>query len=56
MVYGFAMLLAVAPLDYYLSHAPSKCEQNETGDTGGRAREPRRAVQCGLPYLINWTI
>jgi len=45
MVYAFAMLLALAPPDYYLSHAPSKCERNEARDIRGRAREQRRAVR-----------
>ncbi len=29
IVYAFAMLLAFAPPDYYLSHAPSKCKQTK---------------------------
>jgi hypothetical protein len=45
MVYAFAMLLALALPDYYLSHVPSKCEQNEARDIRNRALEPRRAVR-----------
>ncbi len=33
------------PPDYYLSHAPSKCERNEARDIRGRASEQRRAVR-----------
>jgi hypothetical protein len=45
IVYAFVALLAFASPDYYLSHARSKCEQNEAREIPGRVCEPCRTVR-----------